>query len=86
MPELHSDDPRSAFSVPVPYPAACRPQAWSAAAAISVLSSSLGLEPRDGELAVHPGAFAGALSVSCIRFNGADVAVSVSDDGTVALS
>lgn len=86
MPELHSGDPRSAFSVPVPYPAACRPQAWSAAAAISVLSSSLGLEPRDGELAVHPGAFAGALSVSCIRFNGADVAVSVSDDGSVALS
>lgn len=31
MPELHSGDPR-----PVPYPAACRPQAWSAAAALVV--------------------------------------------------
>jgi glycogen debranching enzyme len=36
MPELHSGDPRSSFSRAVPYPAACRPQAWSAAAAIAV--------------------------------------------------
>ncbi|HEX5858384.1 MAG TPA: glycogen debranching N-terminal domain-containing protein [Microbacterium sp.] len=34
MPELHSGDPRSETSVPTPYPAACRPQAWSAAAAV----------------------------------------------------
>lgn len=34
VPELHSGDPASATSVPTPYPAACRPQAWSAAAAI----------------------------------------------------
>jgi glycogen debranching enzyme len=36
MPELHSGDPASAYPAPVPYPAACRPQAWSAAAAIAV--------------------------------------------------
>jgi glycogen debranching enzyme len=36
MPELHSGDPAADFSRPVPYPAACRPQAWSAAAAIAV--------------------------------------------------
>jgi len=35
MPELHGGDPAAAGS-PVPYPAACRPQAWSAAAAIVV--------------------------------------------------
>lgn len=34
VPELHSGDPASATSLPTPYPAACRPQAWSAAAAI----------------------------------------------------
>lgn len=34
VPELHSGDPRSACGSPVPYPAACRPQAWSAAAAV----------------------------------------------------
>ena len=45
MPELHSGDAASAFSRPVPYPAACRPQAWSAAAAIAVLASTEGLRP-----------------------------------------
>jgi hypothetical protein len=39
MPELHSGDPSGDFSRPVPYPAACRPQAWSAAAAIAVHSA-----------------------------------------------
>jgi hypothetical protein len=34
MPELHSGD--AGFAGPVPYPAACRPQAWSAAAAVAV--------------------------------------------------
>jgi glycogen debranching enzyme len=37
MPELHSGDPATEFSRAVPYPAACRPQAWSAAASIAVL-------------------------------------------------
>lgn len=41
MPELHSGDPRGtgpdARPAPVPYPAACRPQAWSASAAITCL-------------------------------------------------
>lgn len=32
VPELHGGD---AGSIPVPYPAACRPQAWSAAAAVT---------------------------------------------------
>lgn len=37
VPELHSGDADTQTSVPVPYPAACRPQAWSAAAAIVAL-------------------------------------------------
>jgi glycogen debranching enzyme len=44
-PELFSGDPRSAYPVPVPYPAACRPQAWAAAAAVVVLSAATGLRP-----------------------------------------
>ena len=36
MPELHSGDPATEFSRAIPYPAACRPQAWSAAAAVAV--------------------------------------------------
>jgi glycogen debranching enzyme len=35
MPELYSGDDRSTTPVPAPYPAACRPQAWSAAAAVT---------------------------------------------------
>ncbi|RWR21580.1 amylo-alpha-1,6-glucosidase [Microbacterium enclense] len=38
VPELHSGDPRAESSVPTPYPAACRPQAWSAAAAVVCLT------------------------------------------------
>lgn len=40
LPELYSGDPRSAAPTVVPYPAACRPQAWSAAAAVALLSAS----------------------------------------------
>ncbi|MGN8551160.1 UNVERIFIED_CONTAM: amylo-alpha-1,6-glucosidase [Microbacterium sp. SLM126] len=37
VPELHAGDPASQTTVPTPYPAACRPQAWSAAAAVVCL-------------------------------------------------
>jgi glycogen debranching enzyme len=36
MPELYGGDPAAETPVPIPYPAACRPQAWSAAAAVAV--------------------------------------------------
>jgi len=39
MPELHSGDGVDVTARPVPYPASCRPQAWSAAAAIAVLGA-----------------------------------------------
>ncbi|MDQ1552265.1 MAG: hypothetical protein QOD50_1687, partial [Actinomycetota bacterium] len=45
MPELHSGDAAERFARAVPYPAACRPQAWSAAAAIAVYASTTGLMP-----------------------------------------
>lgn len=41
MPELHSGDPASSTARPVPYPASCRPQAWSAAAAVAVLHATV---------------------------------------------
>jgi glycogen debranching enzyme len=43
LPELWSGDPREEVGVPVPYPAACRPQAWSVATAPAVLQVLLGL-------------------------------------------
>lgn len=38
VPELHAGDAREMTPAPTPYPAACRPQAWSAAAAAECLS------------------------------------------------
>jgi glycogen debranching enzyme len=40
IPELYSGDAATDVPAPVPYPAACRPQGWSAASAIAVLSAS----------------------------------------------
>jgi glycogen debranching enzyme len=39
VPELHSGDPAAETTIPTPYPAACRPQAWSAAAAVTCLTA-----------------------------------------------
>lgn len=50
MPELYAGDAASDSPIPAPYPAACRPQAWSAAAAIGVWDA---LTPR-GAPRSHP--------------------------------
>ncbi|GAA0323317.1 glycogen debranching N-terminal domain-containing protein [Kineococcus aurantiacus] len=39
VPELHAGDARDEVPAPVPYPASCRPQAWSAAAAVAVAAA-----------------------------------------------
>jgi glycogen debranching enzyme len=56
MPELHAGHSRSALSRPMPYPAACRPQAWSAAAAVLMLQTTLGLAPDvpNGQVRLNP--------------------------------
>lgn len=56
MPELHSGDAASDVTAAGFYPAACRPQAWSAAAAVAVLSTVLGLapDPDTGEVTSSP--------------------------------
>jgi glycogen debranching enzyme len=47
MPELHSGDDAHELPRPVPYPAACRPQAWSAAASVAVWAALEGVvSPR----------------------------------------
>jgi glycogen debranching enzyme len=45
LPELFGGAPRKAHHAPVPYPVACRPQAFAAAALPSILTSLLGLLP-----------------------------------------
>jgi hypothetical protein len=56
LPELYAGDARTHLSRPMPYPAACHPQAWSAAAAILILQTYLGLYPDvpNGTVALNP--------------------------------
>ncbi|MDG9675055.1 hypothetical protein [Micromonospora sp. DH14] len=60
MPELYGGDDRALVNRPVPYPAACRPQAWAAAGAVLLLQAAplppapcpLPPAPRDHEVVV----------------------------------
>jgi glycogen debranching enzyme len=56
LPELFSGLPREGGGFPVPYPAACRPQAWSAAAALLLVRACLRPRPAvpDGQLTLAP--------------------------------
>ncbi|MGJ7442479.1 glycogen debranching N-terminal domain-containing protein [Aquipuribacter sp. MA13-6] len=84
-PELFAGDARSAHPRPVPYPAACRPQAWSAAAAVSLLASVTGLRadaPAGSVTAspVQPWSF-GDTTVAGLRAGGRDLGLSVDEAG-----
>jgi glycogen debranching enzyme len=73
LPELWGGDARTDTPAPVPYPAACRPQAWSAASAIAFLTALTGLDPDvpAGRLHLRP---AGALPVGALTVAGLTVA------------
>jgi glycogen debranching enzyme len=85
LPEFHSGDARGTVPAVVPYPAACQPQAWSAAAAVIVLSSLLGLQPDvpAGTLCARPLAPSpvGAVRVTGLRVAGHELAVDVDAAG-----
>jgi glycogen debranching enzyme len=87
LPELFGGDPRGEVAHPVPYPAACRPQAWSAAAGASLVPAVLGLsaDVPGGRLTVAPVAPSpvGALDVSGLRVAGAELAVRTDAAGRV---
>ncbi|MDQ4138187.1 MAG: amylo-alpha-1,6-glucosidase [Actinomycetota bacterium] len=86
VPELHSGDSAAAIASPVPYPAACRPQAWSAAAAIAVLTAALRLQPEDEGLAVSPSPLARNVSIDGLRYRGNSLALSTNADAEVTSS
>lgn len=56
LPELFAGSERHPVDFPVPYPAACRPQAWAAAAALLLVRACLRPRPRlpDGHLTLAP--------------------------------
>jgi glycogen debranching enzyme len=90
LPELFGGDDRAALGRPVPYPAACRPQAWAAAAGVTLLHAAVGLRPDvpAGTVTVAPlaGAPLGAVSVAGLRVAGAPVTVSVDATGAASVS
>jgi glycogen debranching enzyme len=55
LPELFAGFGRTEFGVPVPYPVACRPQAWAAGAVPFLLTEALGLhaDALERRLSVH---------------------------------
>lgn len=80
----------SAGDPPLPYPASCRPQAWSAAAAVEMLRASLGLsaDVPAGQVRVAPLAAVplGALEVGGITIGDESVTVAVDAGGSARVS
>lgn len=85
--ELHAGDERGTVPALVPYPAACRPQAWSAASGVAIVGALLGLEADvpAGAVRVRPTAPSpvGALEVLGLRVGGGALDVVVAADGAV---
>lgn len=56
LPELFGGEQRSRGSVPLPYPAACSPQAWAAGSAVLILRAAVGIHPDvpEGRLIIRP--------------------------------
>jgi glycogen debranching enzyme len=88
MPELYAGDARTDDSpAPLAYPAACRPQGWSAASGIAVLSALLGLKPDVTErtLRVNP-VPQWPISVRGLMLAGRRLTVEVDRDGRAEVS
>lgn len=88
LPELHSGASAAQARTPVPYPSACRPQAWAAAAPLSALVALLGLhvDVPAGVLGVpaRVDPDLGPLAVRGLDVGGYRLDVEVAADGTVA--
>ena len=70
LPELYAGDARTDIGRPVPYPASCHPQAWSAAASVLIVQSLLGLDPDIPNGVVHLRPLPDAPTVTGLRIAG----------------
>ena len=99
MPELHSGEDFDAAAGPggvqlggavTPYPASCRPQAWSAASGVAVLTAILGLYPDapTGRLPIRPlrPSPVGELTVTGLQLAGERLDVAIAADGSLLSS
>jgi glycogen debranching enzyme len=89
LPELYSGDGPEEGLGAAPYPAACRPQAWAAAAVGAIVNCLLGLRPDlpSGELRVSPvdDRRFGRLRIRGLAAGDARFGVSVAADGDARL-
>jgi glycogen debranching enzyme len=89
LPELYGGESAGGGRLPLAYPAACRPQAWSAAAALVVLTATLGLAPDvpAGRVALRPlrPSPVGELTVRGLRIAGAPLDVHLSAAGELEI-
>lgn len=89
LPELYAGDDGREVDTPAPYPAACRPQAWAAAAPLAALVALLGLEvdAPNGTVTAVPTLPRSMLPLrlSGLMLGNRRVAVSVDVDGTGAV-
>ena len=83
LPELYGGDAAGTTAGPVPYPAACCPQAWSAAAIGPIVQTLAGLSADNGTLECLPpeGSPFGALAVRGLRFGQDELTVTVDREG-----
>lgn len=84
MPELYGGQSRDGRPAPSAYPASCRPQAWSAASAITVVSTLAGLQPDvpAGRARLRPLSTVKALEVSGMRIGGEELCVRIRPGAT----
>jgi glycogen debranching enzyme len=90
LPELFAGHGTGTDTRPAPYPAACRPQAWSAASAVTVLQAALGLraDAPGGSLTLAPHAAGGYLPLraSGLRLGEREFEVTVDAGGTTRVT
>ncbi|MBA2470700.1 MAG: hypothetical protein H0V41_00090 [Pseudonocardiales bacterium] len=86
LPELFGGHHREPSDFPVPYPTACRPQAWAAGVALAIVALCLGLQPDvpAGTVSLNPVLPRGLhrIEVHGIPFPGGELSVAHDGDGT----
>ncbi len=87
LPELYAGFGADEVAAPVPYPASCRPQAWSAGAAVALLTTVLGLavDVPAGVVTLRPPSPSpvGAVRVRGLAVGRGRLDVDIDRDGTV---
>ncbi|MFN8123881.1 MAG: glycogen debranching N-terminal domain-containing protein [Thermoleophilia bacterium] len=85
LPELFGGHPRDVTGFPIPYPTACRPQAWSAGVPLALIACMLGLEPDipNGVLSLAPAlpVNVASLQVAAMRFPQGELSIAIDHDG-----